>query len=61
MKEHVRKVQLQRAEQLLLAEVPGSLHHYHRHVSLGWMDQRVDHFNHQANGTFPQVELRNAA
>lgn len=57
MKEHVRQVQLQRVERLLLADVPG----VRSHVQLGWLDQRLDHFNHRANGTFSQVALPNDA
>lgn len=57
MKERVRQVQLQRVEQLLLADVPRGRQHHHHHVKQGWMDQKLDHFNHQANRTFPQVAL----
>lgn len=59
LKERVRQAQLKKFEQLLLAEVPGGRRHPHHYVTLGWLDQKLDHFNHQANATFSQVELPN--
>lgn len=57
IKERVRQVRRQMVKQLLLADVSGG----RSNVKLDKMDQTLDHFNHRAEGTFPQVPLPNDA
>lgn len=60
MKERVREVQLQRAEQLLLVKVSRGQQHF-QHVKLGFLEQQLDHFNRQGSKTFRQVGKPNDA
>lgn len=60
MKERVREVQLQRAEQLLLAKVSRGQQHF-QHVKSGSLEQQLDHFNRQDSKTFHQVGKPNDA